>query len=172
MIHQTIRRNLIIGILLVGIIVFLQWISDSPFHPPLEHASIEPVGTPDPQDGGATCRDTKIREREKNKALEFDEMYAALKKPLPGLTEFPEQTLQERIISANISLKNSSNFIRFGIDEKMHPSQILLDRILPAFSQENATPQDIIRHAQSTLKQHYFYDMEEGKVLFQEGSGG
>jgi hypothetical protein len=99
-------------------------------------------------------------------------MYAALNAPLPGLTKFPEQTLQERILLTNLSLKKAGNCVRFGVDEKMHPSEILLERTLPAFSQENATPNDIIRHAQRTLKQHYWLNLEEGKVLFQEGSGG
>jgi hypothetical protein len=36
----------------------------------------------------------------------------------------------------------------------------------------NATSNDIIRHAQGTLKQHHLLDLDEGMVLFQEGSGG
>ena len=106
------------------------------------------------------------------KAPDVDEMIAALNAPLPGLTKFPEQTLQERILATNLSLKKAGNFVRFGVDEKMYPSQILLERTLPGFSQENATPNDIIRHAQITLKQHHFLDLDGGRVLFQEGSGG
>ncbi|MBK1884033.1 hypothetical protein JIN85_16560 [Luteolibacter pohnpeiensis] len=101
-----------------------------------------------------------------------DEMLAALNTPLPGLTEFPEQTLQERILATNASLKKAGNFVRFNVDEKMYPSQILLEKTLPAFSQEGATPNDIIHHAQRTLKQHHVLDSDGGRVLFQEGSGG
>ena len=105
------------------------------------------------------------------KGLEIDEISAAFNVPLPGLTKFPEQTLQERILATNFSLKKAGNVVRFGVDEELYPSQILLERTLPAFSQENATPNDIIRDVQRTLKQNYFPDLR-GRVLFQEGSGG
>jgi hypothetical protein len=120
----------------------------------------------------ATHGSTKTRGRDTDKSLEVDEMIAALNSPLPGLTKFPEQTLQERILASNSSLRKAGNVVRFGIDEKMHPSQILLERTLPAFSQEDATPNDILRHAQRTLKQHHVLDLGKGRVLFQEGSGG
>ncbi len=106
------------------------------------------------------------------KAINVDEMLAALNTPLPGLTKFPEQTLLERILATNFSLKKAGNFVRLGVDEKTHPSETLLERTLPAFSQEDATPNDIIRHALRTLKQHHFLNLDEGRVLFQEGSGG
>lgn len=107
-----------------------------------------------------------------DKAVEVDEMLAAMKSPLPGLTTFPEQTLQERLLATNFSLKKVGNVVRFGVDEEIYPSQILLETTLPAFSQENATPNDILRHAQRTLKQHHFLDLERGRILIQEGSGG
>ncbi len=169
------RGTIVIVILLVVGLSLLRLISESQFH-----RTVEPSPGVSRDQGGASrspeaqnaSLGTKTREREKKKALEVDEMYAALNAPLPGLTKFPEQTLQERILLTNLSLKKAGNCVRFGVDEKMHPSEILLERTLPAFSQENATPNDIIRHAQRTLKQHYWLNLEEGKVLFQEGSGG
>jgi hypothetical protein len=120
----------------------------------------------------ATHERTRTRERNTEKPLEVDEMLAALNSPLPGLTSFPEQTLQERILATNASLRKAGNVVRFGVDEKMHPSQILLERTLPAFSQVNATPNDILRNAQRTLNQNSLLDLDRGRVLFQEGSGG
>lgn len=136
--------------------------------------------SPSPQGGAtthahvelATQGSARTRERDKDKSTAVDEMIAALNSPLPGLTKFPEQTLQERILAANASLKKAGNVVRFDVDEEMHPSQILLERTLPAFSQENATPNDILRDAQRTLKQHHLLDEDRGRVLFQEGSGG
>lgn len=120
----------------------------------------------------ATHGSPRTRERGKGQSIAVDEMIAALNSPLPGLTKFPEQTLRERILATNASLERAGSFVRFGVDEKMHPSQILLERTLPAFSQEKATPNDILRDAQRTLKQHHVLDMDRGRVWFQEGSGG
>lgn len=168
------RRTIFIVILLMGGLRLLRFISKPQFHRTVEAspgASRNQSGRRSPDAHGASLG-SKTREREIKKALEVDEMLAALNAPLPGLTKFPEQTLLERILATNISLKKAGNFVRFGVDEKMYPSEILLERTLPAFSQENATPNDIIRHAQHTLKQHHFLDMDGGRVLFQEGSGG
>ncbi len=169
------RRIVIIVILLVGGLGLLRFMSEPQFHRTLEpspEASGGQGGAGRSSDAHGASLRTKTRERKIKKALEVDEMSAALNAPLPGLTEFPEQTLQDRILATNFSLKKAGNVVRFGVDEEMYPSQILLERTLPAFSQENATPNDIIRHAQRTLKQHHFLDLDGGRVLFQEGSGG
>ena len=169
------RRTHILVILLVGGLGLLRFMSEPQFHGTIEPspgASRDQGGAPRPPDAESAFLGAKTRERGVKKPHEVDEMLTALNAPLPGLTKFPEQTLQERLLSANLSLKKAGNFVRFDVDEKMHPSQILLERTLPAFSQENATPNDIIRHAQITLKQHHFLDLDAGRVLFQEGSGG
>ena len=166
------RALLLIGLAaaLIGVMLFLNrpnpsgafHDSPSPQRGTTTHTHLEP----------ATRESPGTRKRAKDKPIEVDEMIAALNSPLPGLTKFPEQTLQERILAANASLKKTGSFLRFGVDEKMYPSQILLERTLPAFSQENATPNDIIHHAQITMKQHHLLELGEGKVLFQVGGGG
>ncbi len=91
---------------------------------------------------------------------------------LPGVTDFPEQTLQERILATNALLKKAGIVLRFGIDEESYPSQSLLEMTVPAFLQENATPNDILHHAHKALKKHYFLSEGDGAVLFQDASGG
>ena len=93
-----------------------------------------------------------------------------LKRTLPGLTVFPEQTLNERILAANSQLKKAGISLRFGVDEELYPSQGLLEMRVPAFSQEDATVNDILQNAHKALNQHYM--LSDGRVLFQEGSGG
>lgn len=154
----------------IGIVLFLT--RQNP--PATSHDLVSPQSgtTTHTNPGPATHGSPRTRERDKDPSIAVDEMITALNSPLPGLTKFPEQTLQERILATNASLKRAGSFVRFGVDEKMHPSQILLERTLPAFSQENATPNDILRHAQRTLKQHHLLDLDRGRILFQEGSGG
>ena len=166
------RALLLLGLVaaLVGIVIFFN--GPNPSGPSHDSPSHQGGATTHTHSEPATHGSPRTRERDKDKSIAVDEMIAALNSPLPGLTKFPEQTLQERILATNASLKRAGSFVRFGIDEKMHPSQILLETTLPAFSQEKATPNDIIRHAQRTLKQHHFLDLDRGRVLFQEGSGG
>lgn len=73
-------------------------------------------------------RASKTRQREMKKALELDEMLSALKTPVPGWTHFPEQTVEERVLATNVSLKKAGNPVRLGIDEKLFPSEILLEK--------------------------------------------
>lgn len=166
------RALLFIGLpaALIGILLFLT--RQKP--PATSHDLLSPQGgtTTHTHLESATHGSPRTRKRDEDESIAVDEMIAALNSPLPGLTKFPEQTLQERILAANASLKKTGSFVRFGVDEKMYPSQILLERTLPAFSQENATPNDIIHHAQITLKQHHRLESGEGKVLFQVGGGG
>jgi hypothetical protein len=166
------RALLLIGLVaaLIGIMLFL----NRPNPSGVSQDFLSPQGgtTTHAQLEQATKESPRIRKRDEDKSIAVDEMIAALNSPLPGLTKFPEQTLQERILATNASLKRAGSFVRLGVDEKMYPSQILLETTLPAFSQEKATPNDIIRHAQLTLKQHHFLDLDRGRVLFQEGSGG
>lgn len=163
---------LLIGLVaaLIGIMLFLNRPNTSAAsHDSLSHQSGTTTHT---NSEPATHGSSRTRERDKDESIAVDEMIAALNSPLPGVTRYPEQTLQERILATNAALKRAGSFVRFGVDEKMHPSQILLERTLPAFSQENATPNDILRHAQGTLKQHDLLDLDRGRILFQEGSGG
>jgi hypothetical protein len=169
------RRTVTLLLLLGGCLVLIRFMSESQSHRvgELSHEARRVNGEAQrSSDVPDASLGTKTRQREMKKALEFDEMFAALKTPVPGWTHFPEQTLEERILATNFSLKKAGNPVRLGIDEKLYPSQNLLEKILPAFSQENATPNDIIRHAQQTLKQHHYFDTEGGRVLFQEGGGG
>lgn len=118
----------------------------------------------------STSTNAKSREREPEEKLDVDETLAALKATLPGLTKFPEQTLQERILATNALLKKAGIALRFGVDEKLYPSENLLEMPVPAFSQENATPNDILLNSHRALGKHYF--LSEGAVLFQDASGG
>jgi cytoskeletal protein RodZ len=163
---------LLVGLAAVLIVIVLSLSRQNP--PATSPDSLSPQSgtTTHTNSEPATHGSLRSRERDKDQSIAVDEMIAALNSPLPGLTKFPEQTLQERILAANASLKKAGNVVRFDVDEKMHPSQILLERTLPAFSQENATPNDILRDAQRTLKQHHLLDEDRGRVLFQEGSGG
>ena len=167
------RILLVLIVLLVGVAVFLRFRPES---------GIPETGSPVPGSSEAQGKNSKpasamdvplankVREREPEKEHDLDETFAALNTTLPGLTEFPEQTLQERILATNALLKNAGIRLRFGVDEVLYPSQNLLEMTVPAFSQENATPNDILQHSVKAMNKHYLYS--DGAVLFQDGSGG
>ncbi|MEK7953961.1 hypothetical protein [Luteolibacter soli] len=114
----------------------------------------------------------KLHEREPKKEHGIDEMFAGLREILPGQTEFPEQTLQERILAINALLKKRDIKLRLGMDEVLYPSPHLLDKNVPAFSQEATTLNHILFQAESSLKMTHYLSQDEGAVLLMEGSGG
>ncbi|MCW1923433.1 hypothetical protein OKA05_12785 [Luteolibacter arcticus] len=114
----------------------------------------------------------KVREREPEKRPGISDMLASFNTPLPGLIEFPQQTLQERILATNALLKKTGIALRFGVDEEQDPSQSLLELQVPALLLENATPRLILLHDVNALKKDFFFNEEEGEVLFRENFGG
>jgi hypothetical protein len=171
---MTIRRFwLCLVLLLVGLAIFLCVRSECRVQ-----KSGDPVAGAGGREGehgtSAAIKDVpssrKVRERRPENEQGIDETFAALKATLPGLTEFPEQTLQERILATNAMLKKAGIRLRFGVDEELYPSQNLLDLKVPAFSQENATPNDILQHSHKAMNKGYL--LSDGTVLFQDGSGG
>jgi hypothetical protein len=165
------RRILLL--LLVGAAVFLRFRSENGA-PETGNPISEASGARGKNGEPTSAKDVpligKVREREPEKEHDLDETNAALNTTLPGLTEFPEQTLQERILATNALLKKAGIRLRFGVDEVLYPSQNLLEMKVPAFSQENATPNDILQHSVKAMNKHYMYT--DGAVLFQDGSGG
>ena len=169
------RRTLIVLILLlVGAALFLHFGSQ-----PTTPASGDPTsdtrgqmpGSGKSPDSSDSCT-TKLREREPKKDHGIDEMFAGLREILPGSTEFPEQSLQDRILAINALLKKAGIKPRVDMDEVLYPSPHLLEKNVPAFSQENATLNHILLQAESALKMSHYLNQGEGTVLLNEGSGG
>jgi hypothetical protein len=113
---------------------------------------------------------TKASSRLPMEEPDYGETLQTLRTVIPGLTDLPEQTLRERILAINAMLKKHDLALRFGVDEILYPSNHLLELKVPAFSKENASPRDILRHDVNAIDKHYF--ISGYKVLFQDGSGG
>ena len=169
------RRIVIVFILLlVSAAVFLRFGSEpetSGNGDQAKGASGEPANVSEPAESNATLSESKLHGREPKKELGIDEMFAGLSVVLPGLTEFPEQTLQERILVINALLKKSGIKHRLGMDQVIYPSPHLLEKNVPAFSQENATLRDMLHQAEIALGMSYYLS-QDGSVLLNEGSGG
>lgn len=167
------RRILIVFILLlVGIVIFFRFGSETErAGDQAKEVSGEPRTVSGPTESNKITSEAKLREREPKKELSIDEMFGGLNTVLPGLTEFPEQTLQERILVINALLKKSGIKHRLGMDQVIYPSPHLLEKNVPAFSQENATLRDILHQAETALGMSYYLS-QDGSVLLNEGSGG
>lgn len=172
---MPIRRILIAFILLLfGAALFLRFDSEtrtSGAANQVKGANGEPANTSGPPESDGILSESKLRDREPKKELGIDEMFAGLSVVLPGLTKFPEQTLQERILMINALLKRNGIKHRLGMDQVIYPSPHLLEKNVPAFSQKNATLRDILHQAEIALGMSYYLS-QDGSVLLNEGSGG
>lgn len=156
---------------LIGVVLFLtrqnpSETSDDSLSPQsgaTTHASSEPATHEN------TAR-SKTRLRLPQEEPDFGATFENLQVIIPGLTEFPEQTLQERILATNALLKKQGIALRFDVDEILYPSNHLLELKVPAFSRKNARPLDILKHDVSAMDKHYFISGD--KVLYQDASGG
>lgn len=167
------RAALLIALLAVVtvILLFLKW----------QHSSL-PADSSSSRGNGAraegrvtpethsTTAKSKTGSRPPKEEPDFGKTLNTLQTVIPGLTELPEQTLQERILATNSLLKKHGIALRFGVDEILYPSNHLLDLKVPAFSKENARPCDILRQDVKAMDKHYFISGD--KVLYQDGSGG
>ena len=166
------RRILIVFILLLaGALLLLRFGSETKSPDQATEASGERRTASGLPESNNILSEAKLREREPKKELGIDEMFAGLNVVLPGLTEFPEQTLQERILVINALLKKRGIKHRLGMDQVIYPSPHLLEKNVPAFSQENATLRDILHQAEIALGMSYYLS-QDGSVLLNEGSGG
>jgi len=170
------RRILIVLILLLlGSALFLRFSSETNATASGPPATATTGQMPDagksPETSGISST-TKVRERETKKQHGIDEMFAGLRATMPGLTTFPEQTLQERILAINSLLKKADIKLRLGMDEVLYPSPHLLEKNVPAFALENATLNDILLQAESALKMSHYLNQDHGAILLYEGSGG
>lgn len=167
------RALLLLGLVaaLIGLVLFLnrQNPSDGTDDSLSKQGAATDNTTSEPATHGISAQ-TKTRLRSPKEEPDFGKTLATLRTVIPGLTEFPEQTLGDRIRDTNALLKKHDIALRFGIDEILYPSNHLLDLRLPAFSRQNASPRDILRHDVSAMDKHYFISGD--KVLYQDGSGG
>ncbi|RYD47338.1 MAG: hypothetical protein EOP83_28180 [Verrucomicrobiaceae bacterium] len=172
---MTTRRTLVVlMLLLVSAVIFLRFRSETNIQgigDQAKGANGQAAGASGAPATKSILSEAKLREREPKKELGIDEMFAGLKVVLPGLTEFPEKTLQERMLATNALLKKTGIKLRLGMDETLHPSPHLLEKNVPAFSQQNATLGDILLQAESALKMSHYLS-QDGSVLLNEGSGG
>jgi hypothetical protein len=131
--------------------------------------SPRPEDSPTPE-APSTTTESKTRNRPPEEEPDFGETLQTLRTIIPGLIEFPEQTLQERILAINAMLKKHDIALRFDVDEILYPSSHLLELKVPAFSKENASPRDILQQDVKAMDKSYFISGD--KVLYQDGSGG
>ncbi len=156
---------------LIIIVLFLRWEDSSlAADSPASHGNeVRAEASATPEVNSTTAK-SKTRDRPAEEEPDFGETFDTMRVVIPGLIEFPEQTLQERILAINALLKKHDIALRFGVDEILYPSNHLLDLKVPAFSKDNARPCDILRHDVNAMDKHYFISGD--KVLYQDGSGG
>jgi hypothetical protein len=119
---------------------------------------------------GGSAGSTKTSSRLPMEEPDYGKTLETLRTVIPGHTDLPEQSLRERILAINAMLKKHDIALRFGVDEILYPSDHLLELNVPAFSKDNASPRDILRHDVNAMDKHYF--ISGNKVLYQDGSGG
>ena len=156
---------------LIITVLFLRWqdsslAADSPASHGYEVSDEHSATT---QTHSATA-ESKTHDRSPEEEHDYGETLLTLRTIIPGRTEFPEQTLQERILEINAMLKKHDIALRFGVDEILYPSSHLLELKVPAFSKENASPRDILQQDVKAMDKSYFISGD--KVLYQDGSGG
>lgn len=130
--------------------------------------SADAAGDRDPfADPSADGADAKSDTRPDQVPASIDGTLAQLGTPLPGPVEYPEQTLRERIVAMNNTLKEAGvgqAVLRIRVNEQHESKEQLLEMKVPAYSSaRGALPGDILKHCCDALIVRY--QVKEGVAI-------